>query len=205
VPDATLPAAPTEPPAYRPPATPPAVVTLQLFPGAWVPLDGTSTAAEDGNWLVVGNTNDVWLVTRVASDPTFTQFAYLDPAAGGQVTLPAELFGTHPGAIGQPRPAPSGAPEPPPPIPIDRVPIGGAGGGLIIPDPRYLPVEIPIFRGLKWVEYPGAPGYFSIPLGDGMDLQIRPDADGGWSWRVGGAGGMPWFSLLAPPAAVPVA
>ena len=203
MPDATV----VPPPADGGPATtsPPATPDVVLAPGVWVSLDDTTTIAQDGTWLAVGDQGDVWLVAQAATNPTFLQLGYLAPAAAGQssVSVPA---------------TPTGSPQLPPPVlpppnpnpptrqitPLDMG-LGALGGGLTSPEPWRVPVETPIIGGSGGVKIkrdppkdPGGnwgPTYLEIPLPGGGTLDIRYDpAVGDWVIRFPGSQGIwvPW-------------
>jgi hypothetical protein len=221
VPDATLPTPPETGPAVAPAPTDTDIDIDTLYPGAWVSLEGTSTVAEGGTWLAVGVQGDVWVVSQIASNPVFSHFGWLVPSAEGLANGAAHALLPGGGAVvpGQAGPAPQGAPQLPPPV-IPNTPqntpdpFGGVGGGLIIPNPNarpprpdQLPQELPIIGGIKWrvdpPKNPGdprPPGFFVIPVpgSGGQDLQLRPDPDGGWSYRISGYM-MPWLRLIPPP------
>ena len=170
MPDAT----PLAPPPGSPPGQtePSGVVIDNLQPGSWVPLDGTTTIAEDGVWLAVGAESDVWIVANVASNPTFYQIGYLVvPEPGG---TNGENYNQPPGPI-----VPPGGPALPPPV-IPPSPnntnVGGLVGGLGATWNGF-EVDYPIALGIGITApanpQPGAQAtwYFTIP-GDGQYIIV---------------------------------
>ena len=184
-------------------ATDPDFVTdpFAILPDQWLSLDGTTTVAEDGTWLAVGEWADAWIVTTVGSDPTFTFLGYLPPpedAAEGQ--QPPDPFAPN---APKPAPPPPGAPQlPPPPVldtPRNRIPWGAVGGGILIPDPT-APTDYPLFpRGIVLRVFPGVNGkpprgVIVIPVFPDGEIILEPLPDGRLKLDVGNM--PPWLKRL---------